>query len=155
MALINFLKFLKTKDQDPDNSFLYSQGMFLKREIANAFNQEREERDVDMVKSLMKRKHDAEEIREIDAKANARRKKAYKNYEEACNIKGKFTVRSCPKIEECFAKNKQKFIPLAVDKSATTLAPVNATTTTSSPITTTKKKGICKSIGLKFLLNNF
>lgn len=69
-----------------------------------------------------KPKHDPEEIREIEAKANARRRKAYKNYEDACKVHGKFTVRTCPKIEDCFARNKLKFIPV-IEKPTTTVPP--------------------------------
>lgn len=66
--------------------------------------------------SMEKRKQDPEEVRETESKAEARRRKAYKNYEESCKVKGKFTVRTCPKLEECFAKNKLKFIPLKNDQ---------------------------------------
>lgn len=70
-----------------------------------------------------KPKHDPEEVREIEAKANARRKKAYKNYEDACKVHGKFTVRTCPKIEDCFARNKIKFIPVVQTPAPTTPKP--------------------------------
>lgn len=76
-----------------------------------------------------KPKHDPEEQREILAKADARRRKAYKNYEDACKVHGKFTVRTCPKIEDCFARNKVKFIPLLTEKP------------TTPKTTTTKKQG--------------
>ena len=70
-----------------------------------------------------KPKHDPEEVREIEAKTNARRKKAYKNYEDACKVNGKFTVRTCPKIEDCFARNKLKFIPVVQTPAPTTARP--------------------------------
>lgn len=73
-----------------------------------------------------KPKHDPEEIREIEAKANARRKKAYKNYEDACKVHGKFLVRTCPKIEDCFARNKVKFIPV-VDPKVVPTTPAQPT----------------------------
>lgn len=113
--------------------------MFMTRELANSFgNSDDEEemyrrifgsssKDKTTTTTTKKPKYDAEEIREIEAKANGRRKKAYKNYEDACKVKGKFTVRSCPKIEDCYAKNKIKFIPLLAEK------------TTPAPTTTTKK----------------
>lgn len=107
--------------------------IFIKRQLASQFNGEMDDAEDDVNddddSDFVKRKHDPEEVREIDAKTMSRRRKAYKNYEESCKIKGKFTVRTCPKIEDCFAKNKQKFLPI-LDTSKTTPAP-----------TTTKPKG--------------
>lgn len=109
--------------------------MFLTRQVANNFGESEAE---DLYKRLFssdkdktttakaattkKPKHDPEEVREIEAKANGRRKKAYKNYEDACKVHGKFTVRTCPKLEDCFAKNKVKFIPLVDPKTLATTA---------------------------------
>jgi hypothetical protein len=52
---------------------------------------------------IYKRKQDPEEVRETTAKMEARRKKAHKNYEQSCEIKGKFKVRSCPTLDQCLA----------------------------------------------------
>lgn len=101
-----------------------SMSMFLKREVANDFNNQLEGRENEFYKRLTKRKQDPEEIRETELKADARRRKAYKNYEDSCKIKGKFTVRTCLPIKECFAKNKQTYIPLLSEKTnGTTAAP--------------------------------
>lgn len=122
------------KDQDAAQLF----DSFMMREVATNFMANGDEED-EMYKRLFgssskdktttpattttkKAKHDPEEIREIEAKANARRRKAYKNYEDACKVHGKFTVRTCPKIEDCFARNKAKFIPV-VDPKPTTPKP--------------------------------
>ena len=67
------------------------------------------------VGDLFKRKQDAEEVREIQKKTEARRKKAYKNYEESCKIKGKFLVRSCMPLQQCL--DKQKIVPANKKKS--------------------------------------
>ncbi|CAF1055072.1 unnamed protein product [Brachionus calyciflorus] len=124
---------------DVQNPFLQDLPIFLKRELANEFNNQLERREDEFYQQIFKRKQDAEEIREIELKADARRKKAYKNYEESCKIKGKFTVRTCPKLQECTAKNKQTYIPLLAEKkNSTTAAPVT-TTTTKAPMTTVKK----------------
>lgn len=102
--------------------------MFLKREMASDFSNQLERREDEFYKRLLKGKQDLEEIRETELKADARRKKAYKNYEQACEIKGKFKVRTCLPIKECFAKNKQTYIPLMSEKANTTAA-----TSTSAP----------------------
>ena len=93
-------------------------------------------------------KYDAEEQREINAKTEARRFKAFKNYEESCNIRGKFKVRSCPKLEECYAKNKIAFVPLASAVNVTKAA----TTTVRSKIEATAKPG---SGSIKSLIPKF
>ena len=101
--------------------------MFFRREMANDFSNQ----------LIEKHKHDPKEVREIESKSEGRRKKAYKNYEESCKVKGKFEVRSCPKLEDCFAKNKLKFLPL---KSALPNTPV--------PVTTTSRP---KKVGREFI----
>lgn len=95
------------------------------RELANEFN----DNEMSAFRRLVKRKHDPEEVREIDLKADARRRKAYKNYEDSCKISGKFTVRSCPKLEECYTKNKLKLIPL-LSQNKTAPAPTTVKPTT-------------------------
>ena len=84
-------------------------------------------------------KYDAEEMREINLKIESRRIKAYKNYEESCNIRGKFKVRSCPKLDECYAKNKLKFVPLASTVNAT--SPASPTTTARGRVEVSTKPG--------------
>ena len=98
-----------------------------------------------MARALFKRKHDAEEIKEIDAKVEARRRKAFENYEDSCKIHGKFLVRTCPKLEECYTKNKLKFVPLKnttlhQSKLAQLWTTTTTTTTTTKPTTTAKPK---------------
>lgn len=129
---------------------MYNGDIFFAREVANEFEQLKAEREVELLDSMVKRKHDAEEVREIEAKADARRRKAYKNYEDACKISGKFTVRSCPTLQECTAKNNQKYIPLLAQKNATTPAP--PTTKPTTPTTTTAKTSSTKFSVLKPLL---
>ena len=108
--------------------------VFLRRELANSFSEEKS-----LINHLVRRKLDAEEVREIEKKTASRRKKAYDNYEDACKIKGKFTQRSCIKLSECYAKNKLTFVPLK-NETLTTIAPEKPQATT--PTTTTKKKSI-------------
>lgn len=118
--------------------------MFLKREMASDFNNQLESHQNDFYKRLIKGKQDPEEIRESDLKADARRKKAYKNYEESCKIKGKFTVRTCLPIRECFVKNKQTFIPLLSEKANGTAS------ATTAPKTT--RKGLIGLFYLRFVI---
>ena len=113
----------------------------MSRDIASEFNKRDEDNDDNELshqyfRSLVKRKHDAEEIKEIKAKTEARRRKAYENYEESCKVKGKFLARSCIPLHECFSKNKLKFIPLT-NSSSSALAQLLTTTKTT---TTTKSK---------------
>lgn len=107
--------------------------MFFKREMASDFTNQLERREDEFYKRLFKSKQDPEEIWETDLKADARRRKAYRNYEEACEIKGKFKVRTCLPIKECFAKNKQTFIPLLSEKANAT-ATKPASQDTKKPI---------------------
>ena len=79
--------------------------------------------------SVVKRSQDAEEIKETTAKVNARRKKAYKNYEQSCEISGKFKVRTCPTLEQCYASQGKGFNHTVVKE---------ATTTTTAKTTTIK-----------------
>ena len=87
--------------------------------------------------SVFKRSQDKEEIRETEAKIAGRRKKAYKNYEQSCEISGKFKVRSCPTLAECYAKQGKGFNgTIVVDPTTTT------TTSTTKKTTTTTLKGL-------------
>ena len=66
---------------------------------------------------------------------------------ESCNIRGKFKVRSCPKLEDCYAKNKLKFVPLASAVNTTAKPPL---TTTSNKIQPTIKPA--SGSGIKSLM---
>lgn len=122
--------------------------LLLTRELASEFNRNVDEDDDEndddgqgsFLKVLVRRKLDAEEIKEINQKKEQRRKKAFQNYEEACKVRGKFTERSCPKLADCYAKNKLPFVPLATAKP-----PVTALAITSTALalkTTAKPKGL-------------
>ena len=104
--------FMNNDDEDQDQ--------FFKRLL---FGSGKDKSTTPPTTTTKKPKHDPEEVREIEAKTNARRKKAYKNYEDACKVNGKFTVRTCPKIEDCFARNKLKFIPVVQTPAPTTARP--------------------------------
>lgn len=103
------------------------------------------------MRKLVRRKLDAEEIKEIKSKSEARRRKAYENYEESCKPKGKFTARSCPILADCYTKNKLPYVPVATKPQMTTA--VALTSTALVPRPAVKPKGICsKSIWFKLII---
>jgi hypothetical protein len=124
----------------------------MSRETALDFNDNTDENNDgyqqgNLIKSLVRRKLDAEEIKEIKIKSESRRRKAFNNYEESCKIKGKFIERSCPKLAECYAKNKLPFVPIIEAKPTTALA-LTSTALVVKP--TQKPKGFFLKFFFKF-----
>lgn len=82
---------------------------------------------------------DNQEVKETKTKSEARRRKAFENYEEACKIKGKYTFRACPKLSDCFARNNISFVTIEpiepIENNKTTTAV--ALTTTALALTST------------------
>lgn len=82
---------------------------------------------------------DSQELKETKLKSEARRQKAFENYEESCKIKGRYVFRACPKIEDCFARHNISFSSfepvIPIEKNDTTTAV--AVTTTALALTST------------------
>jgi len=108
--------------------------VLLTREAASAFNNDEEDKqEGGLLRTLVRRKLDAEEIKEIKSKSEARRRKAYENYEESCKPKGKFTARSCPILADCYTKNKLPYVPVATKPQMTTAVALTSTALVPRP----------------------
>ena len=88
-------------------------------------------------------------MRETNAKHDARRKKAYKNYEQSCEISGKFKVRTCPPLEICYKNQGLKWVNITtLETNKTALEKGKGVTNSTKPTatTTTGKAGYLQSM---------